>query len=115
MELVVETYIKPDAESDQPSEEIGPSTLIVGESSYRILETIEEELKESGKLEKVVDLDESKVEIVEVAQQLDVVEPRIRVFMDTGIESALFHLVATAASDGRLIYTEPTLVRFTDL
>ncbi|SRR6056297_2615094 len=109
MELALDTYRK--ATAQDSSEEIGRTKLTIEPEDYRELERLEESLKESGQPEMLVSIREGMFDIETPEGHGDLLEPRLRMFLDHETEAALFHVVATSSADNSLIYTEPALVR----
>tara|TARA_R110002049_G_scaffold223668_1_gene395314 strand:- start:792 stop:1133 length:342 start_codon:yes stop_codon:yes gene_type:complete len=109
MELALETYRK--AKTHDSSEEIGRTKLTINPEDYRKLEHLEETLKKSGQSEMLLNIKDGMFDIDTPQGNGNLLEPRLRMFLDQETEAALFHVVARSSADNSLIYTEPTLVR----
>jgi hypothetical protein len=109
MELALETFRK--TASDERSESIGHSKMVVRDASYRALARLEEALKGREQNEMMIDIDANKLQLDTPDECSDLSDCKIRLYIDEESRAGLFHVVGRQARDNSLIYTEPAMVR----
>lgn len=109
MQLSLETFCK--GADEQSSNEIGRSAVTVSADSYRKLEALEQQLRESDQQELFADIHDTAID-VETPDAVDQLRQcKVRLYLDGEQQAAHFHLVGHRADDNSLIYTNPVLVR----
>ena len=109
MNLSLDTYRK--SSSHQTSENIGRSSIVVGDAGYRALGELEERLKRLDQTELLMDMESGSFQVNAPDGCEDLRDCKVRLFLDDETDSGLFHIVGRLARDNSLVYTEPTVVR----
>lgn len=109
MDIALETFKQPAA--NLPPENIGRSTVSIGEEGYLALSRLEQELQRSGQDELLLDADQNTIQLDAPIKEDELHDSKVRVFLDEDTKAAVFHLVARHSRDNSMIFTEPTMLR----
>ncbi len=109
MNIALETFKQPT--TDVPPENIGRSTVSIGEDGYLALSRLEQELLQTDQDELLMDTDEKTVQLDAPVGQGELHDSKVRVFLDEETRAGVFHLVARHSRDNSMIFTEPTMLR----
>lgn len=109
MELSLETFVKRDAATG--AEEVGRAKVVVQPGGYQHLESLENQLRETGAEEILVDFDTQHIALEMPRPLAEIKEPKLRVTLEKEGALGHFHVVAKHARDDSLIYTNTATIR----
>lgn len=109
MELVMETHSKtaPEASSDN----IGLTKVVVEETVFKMLESMEQELIASSEKELFKAIDPNFMDLQLPMKNEELSDCRVRMYIDESDNTGLFHVVAHRQADNSLVYTDAVKLR----
>ncbi|KAA1191902.1 hypothetical protein F0M18_10265 [Pseudohalioglobus sediminis] len=113
MELALETFRKTARQS--PSDPIGIASFKVDEDTYKMLEKLENRLKDEGSRELFHEVHPRELELDMPDKCGEISDCKLRLYLDAESGAGHFHVVAEEQHNGNLIYTEPTMIRMVAL